>query len=135
MCLTRMAAAAAGAALACLVAVTAAAEEIEYSPQYETCMDASNGVTFDMIDCMTAEHEIQDAELNAAYKTLRAHLTPERQEALKLAQRAWIAYRDANCDFYNDPDGGTMARLMANSCMLEATAERARELRTIAERY
>jgi len=47
---------------------------------------------------------------------------------LQEAQRAWIKYRDTNCDFYYDPDGGTLARVNANSCMMTSTADRAREL-------
>ena len=35
------------------------------------------------------------------------------EKQLLEAQRAWIKFRDTNCDFYYDPDGGTMARVRA----------------------
>ena len=44
------------------------------------------------------------------------------------AQRLWLQYRDANCQFYADPDGGTAAGVAAADCVLQMTAGRAREL-------
>jgi uncharacterized protein YecT (DUF1311 family) len=49
------------------------------------------------------------------------------------AQRAWIKFRDANCGFYADPEGGSAARVTANECFLNATADRAKELRLLAD--
>lgn len=49
------------------------------------------------------------------------------------AQRAWVQYRDANCAFYADPDGGTAAGVAANDCMLREIAERAAELRLLTQ--
>jgi uncharacterized protein YecT (DUF1311 family) len=106
----------------------ASAHETGLSKQYAACMDKSGGVTMGMIECITVENQRQDARLNKAYKTLMAELPPPRKAQLQDAQRAWIKYRDANCNFYDDPDGGTLARVNANSCMLTATADRAREL-------
>ena len=57
-----------------------------------------------------------------------AEVPSPRKKQLQEAQRSWINYRDANCAFYDDPDGGTLARVNANSCMMTATADRANEL-------
>ena len=57
----------------------------------------------------------------------------ERKNALVEAQRAWIKFRDANCGFYADPEGGSAARMIANECFLNATADRAKELRLLAD--
>ena len=35
------------------------------------------------------------------------------------AQRAWIKFRDANCSFYYDPEGGSAAHLAGNGCVLK----------------
>ena len=102
--------------------------ETPYTDEYATCMEKSGGVTVDMLDCIAAEYEVQDARLNAHYKALSASLTPQRRKALVEAQRLWIRYRDANCGFRADADGGTAAGLMANDCLLTETAERAQEL-------
>lgn len=57
-----------------------------------------------------------------------AQLSPARNKELQAAQRAWIKFRDANCNFYADPEGGTMATVSSNDCFMLATASRAKEL-------
>jgi uncharacterized protein YecT (DUF1311 family) len=117
------------AALAIAAApLAASAHETGLSKPYAACMDKSGGVTMGMIECITAEHQRQDLLLNKAYKALMAGLPAPRKAQLQQAQRAWLNYRDANCAFYDDPGGGTLARVNANDCMMTATAERAREL-------
>ena len=116
--------------IAC-VPVAASAVELGSSKQFSTCMDKSGGVTSGMIECITTEHKLQDARLNKAYKALSADLQPVRKTQLLEAQRAWIKFRDTNCSFYADPDGGSMARVNANDCVMRATTERARELEAL----
>lgn len=111
-----------------LFSVSAQAQDSGHSNEFSTCMDASGGVTAGMIDCITAEYKQQDARLNKAYKSLMAGLNAERGKQLKAAQRAWIKFRDTNCEFYMDPDGGTLARVNANDCMMQMTAHRAQEI-------
>jgi uncharacterized protein YecT (DUF1311 family) len=116
----------AAASLAC------AAEEA-YSDRYSACMDKSGGVTVEMLDCMAAETAAQDSKLNQAYGKLGAQLTPARKRQLVAAQRLWVQYRDANCGFYADPDGGTAASLAASGCVMRETAGRASELEILAQ--
>ena len=118
-------------ALLLLTTVITHANEALYTAQYSTCMDRSGGVTYAMLECIAEELNTQDARLNGAYQALRAALSAERKQSLLSAQRLWIKYRDANCAFYNDPEGGTLQRVMANECMLRETAERAKELETL----
>jgi len=118
-----------GLAFALSTEALAAATEQNLGPEYSTCLDKANGVTFDMIDCIVAETTRQDAKLNENYKRLMSRLSPDRKKALLEAERAWITFRDANCQFYGDPQGGTSARLSANECILNATAQRAQELK------
>jgi uncharacterized protein YecT (DUF1311 family) len=120
------------AAAALLAAAGARAEEPRYSAQYEACMKREQA-TFPMIQCITEEHKRWDAELNRQYRFIRGKLPDARRNMFDSAQIAWVAFRDANCGFYNNPDGGTLARIEANSCMLEMTARRVMEFRTIRE--
>lgn len=99
-----------------------------YSKQFSTCMDKSGGATFAMVDCINAELKVQDARLNSAYKKLGAKLTPERKIQLRDVQRIWIRYRDANCAFHADPEGGSLARIAGSHCFLQETTLRAQEL-------
>lgn len=107
------------------------AQDIGLTKQYSQCMESSNGVTMNMIECINAETKRQDLRINNAYKTVMDRLSPERKKQLQQAQRAWINYRDANCQFYLDPDGGSLARVNANVCFMNATATRSHELETM----
>ena len=98
------------------------------SPQYNACMDRFSNNNNDMVRCMTGEAKRQDTRLNAAYKAAMGVQSPVRKKQLQAAQRLWVQFRDANCGFYNDPDGGTLARLAANDCVMTSTAQRAKEL-------
>ena len=111
--------------------VVAQATEAVFSPKYKTCMDKSEGVTSNMLDCISDETKLQDKKLNDAYK-LALKNVESRSKQLQEAQRSWIKYRDTNCNFYADPDGGTIASINSNSCFLEATAQRAKELEDLA---
>jgi hypothetical protein len=55
-------------------------------------------------------------------------LSAKRKKMLLEARRASIKFRDANCGFYFDPEGGTVALVAHNGCFLQATAVRAKEL-------
>ena len=111
------------------------ADEVEYSKQYDKCMDNSGGVTVEMLDCIAAETKHQDIRLNNAYKNVIGLIPPQRQKQLQETQRAWIKYRDLNCDFYADPNSGTSAILNSNSCFLDTTASRVKELEWFKEYY
>lgn len=114
-----------------LNAAPVAAADKDMSQEYSTCMDKSNGVTSEMLDCMSAEYERQDVRLNENYKRLMSKLSPKRKEGLLEAQRAWIKFRDANCRFYFDPEGGSAAHMAGTDCTLNATADRATELKNL----
>ena len=108
-----------------------AAADNEMSQEYKACMDRSNRVTSEMLDCISAEFTRQDARLNENYKRLMSKLSGKRREGLLEAQRAWIKFRDANCNFYYDPEGGSAAHLAGSDCNLNATADRATELKNL----
>ena len=115
-----------------LCTITHANDEL-YTARFSSCMDQAGGVTVEMLDCIGEELNTQDARLNGAYQKLKSQLSAERRKALQGAQRLWIQYRDANCDFYLDPEGGTLHQVLAADCVLQETAERAKELEGLAE--
>jgi uncharacterized protein YecT (DUF1311 family) len=108
-----------------------AAADREMTQEYLTCLEKSNGVTVEMINCILAETRRQDTRLNENFKRLLSKLATERKNSLVEAQRAWIRFRDANCGFYGDPEGGSAARMAANECILNSTADRAKELKLL----
>lgn len=96
------------------------------------CDDAVS--TYDMKLCESKRYEEQDKRLNDYYKKLMAKNDKQGQEKLKIAQRAWIAYRDAECDYAADSmRGGTMESLIAMGCLTGKTQERADELKDYVE--
>ena len=111
------------------------ADGVEFSKQYNNCMDNSGGVTVEMLDCIGAETKRQDIRLNNAYKNVIGLIPPQRQKQLQETQRSWIKYRDLNCDFYADPNSGTSATLNSSSCFLDTTASRVKELEWFKEYY
>ncbi|MDO8297465.1 MAG: lysozyme inhibitor LprI family protein [Caulobacter sp.] len=122
------------AALGALVATPALAVdavkiEARYTPAFQACLDSPDGAsTMGMVQCVGVEMQVQDAALNAAYRALIAGMTPDQKAGLQKAQRAWIAFRDADCQSRYSPDWGSMSTITANMCMLQRTVERTIEL-------
>ncbi|HEY6992323.1 MAG TPA: lysozyme inhibitor LprI family protein [Xanthobacteraceae bacterium] len=119
--------------VACLIlsGLACAQAEERTSRSYAACLDKTGGVTSAMQDCIREELERQDRRLNGAYQALMGSVPEKRRAQLRDAQRKWIAFRDANCEFYYDPQGGSAARLASNECVVTLTAQRAHELETL----
>ncbi|MGK9049690.1 MULTISPECIES: lysozyme inhibitor LprI family protein [Stutzerimonas] len=105
----------------------------EYSPSYTECMDASDGITVNMLNCNAAEMAQQDARLNHFYNVVRLNLDEPLSAQLFAAQRAWISFRDNDCGLLGMLTGGTMDALNGSSCFLEKTRARADDMQWLAE--
>lgn len=108
-----------------------ARDNVKLSPAYERCMDKpENSTTYGILQCGDAEIAFQDARLNKAYKADMADLadSPEVKAALLKAQRAWIAFRDADCATVGALSGGTIRPIYMQNCYLQHTARRAQAL-------
>ncbi len=76
----------------------------------DSCVE-NNPSTAGMLDCYTRAEKEWDDELNRVYKALQAGLKPKAQDALKQAQRAWMAQRDKEFELITSINGqmeGTM---------------------------
>jgi uncharacterized protein YecT (DUF1311 family) len=124
-------ASAASLAVATLAAVpaNAGAPEIEarYSKTYKDCPGLAGG-TAEMVGCIGDETTRQDKTLNDAYKKAMDGLNDRQKTALRTAQRAWIAYRDAWCEAQHDDEWGSISTIVANHCVLDETIRRTIEL-------
>jgi uncharacterized protein YecT (DUF1311 family) len=76
-------------------------------------------------DCYDIEAGIWDDLLNANYQALLGELDGEQTTKAKAMQRAWIAYRDTTCGFYDDKIRGSMSLAMHAACVTRETARRA----------
>ena len=91
-----------------------------------------SGVTVEMVDCLNAKAEFWDKRLNAAYPKALKVAQPKQREQLRKAQRAWVAYRDANCLYWSLGEG-TIAQVQSADWMYRMTKERAEEIESGAE--
>ncbi len=110
-------------------------------PAAAQAIDCANAATTVEINfCADKEYQEADKALNAAYAlALKSFSTRDlekpydaksAEEALKTAQRTWIAYRDADCkgvvaQIWTSGTGATSAILQ---CMTERTSQRTKEL-------
>lgn len=130
------------AALA-LCAVSAGSALAQTEPQIDC---ASPTTQADMNICASRDYDAADKALNAEYQTVRKILAERDNtandlgkgavDALVAAQRAWIAYRDANCEAVGfQARGGSMEPMLVSSCLAEMSRKRAEELKTLSEGF
>ena len=85
----------------------------------------------DMTECAAKALQHADAKLNAHYKEIEGRLKDDAptRKLLVSAQRAWIAYRDAECTFQpSGAEGGSAYPMLVASCKAGLTTERAKAL-------
>jgi uncharacterized protein YecT (DUF1311 family) len=98
-----------------------------YAAEQGETEQGCDGSTYEMVQCFMAKTEQWDKRLNIAYPKALDMAQPKQREQLRKAQRAWVAFRDSNC-LYWDLGEGTIARIQAGDCMYRLTKERALEL-------
>lgn len=82
-----------------------------------------------MNECAAADFKKADADLNAAYKKAQARLEgqDDQKKRLQTAQRAWIAFRDAECAFAGG-QGGSVSPMNDMMCQTRLTEVRSADL-------
>ncbi|MBB3589834.1 uncharacterized protein YecT (DUF1311 family) [Rhizobium sp. BK529] len=124
-----------GAAMMLLAASAAHAEDAD-------CENAQTQA--DMTSCAQARYDKADKGLNAQYKLTRTAMVAidkdldgdmkGAEQALLKAQRAWITYRDAQCENYGfQARGGTMEPMLVAGCLADLTDLRTKELKELAD--
>ncbi len=118
-----------------LIGQPAFAQEIACNPE---------GNQQEMNFCARDEYEHENAELEKALNEMFPFATrydedlknlgedgrPGYEETLRKAQRAWIEYRDAFCDFEGfQARGGSLEPMLQFNCLARVTKVRADELR------
>jgi len=79
--------------------------------------------------CAGKDAQAADAELNRVYGQLIAKYDEPNRNALVLAERAWILYRDAECGYETALSvGGTIHPMMVALCMTAKAKARTKEL-------
>ena len=115
------------------LAAPAAAQEVDC-----TVAESQNELTY----CAEQDWNRADADLNAVYKTVIAQLRdldadlPDDlkggEDALRRAQRAWVAFRDAECEAEGYAmRGGSGEAMLIYSCRARLSDQRAPDLAMI----
>jgi uncharacterized protein YecT (DUF1311 family) len=82
--------------------------------------------------CLAAAYQTADKELNELYSNIMKKQDPPDRDHLQAAQRAWIKYRDANCEAAAELyQGGSIQPSVRAECLRRNTRARADELRQI----
>jgi uncharacterized protein YecT (DUF1311 family) len=77
--------------------------------------------------CAADKAQEADRQLNASYRAALCYVGPEEKKAFLTAQRAWLAYRDADCRLQGN-GGGTLASMNHALCVASLSQQRAKEL-------
>lgn len=104
-----------------------AADDVRYGDEYQTC---AKGSTVDIEQCVGRLTKVWDQRLNAAYRKLIK--SNAKGYKMRIAQRLWVQFRNANCRYYGSGEG-TIRRLEFAECMRSSTAQRALELEQLAK--
>ena len=80
----------------------------------------------------SARADKADRELNAIYRLLIKHEDPASAKKLRVAERAWIAFRDAEADYESSSYiGGSIYPLEYSTAYYELTTERVKRLKKV----
>lgn len=109
------------------------------------CLDTPEGQsTVGMRECSNRETAVWDERLNKAYRAFldqNGDVDAERNgkkmkgaDLIRDAERAWLTFRDKQCDVTGLPmEGGTGAYVLIDGCYLDQTAQHALWLESITE--
>lgn len=97
-----------------------------------SCSDAPNQM--EAGTCAANKLDKANAELNHVYGVLRSKLDANGQHNLLGAQRAWMTFRDQECNLRTgfdpkNPDAsGTIGPMLVSECLADLTRQRSKEL-------
>jgi len=112
--------------LASLAVSRAAPAQASFSPS--TC--GAEQIQPALNACAWRRYRAADAELNRVYRRATAADTGAVLVALRAAQRAWLRFRDAHCDYVAALyEGGSMQPMQQGACLEELTRARIEQLR------
>ncbi|HZZ04802.1 lysozyme inhibitor LprI family protein [Paraburkholderia sp.] len=102
-------------AVSCLwLSIHAHAETID-------CKNASD--QYSLNHCADLDYQSADKKLNETYSKLLKKVSPQGKPRLQKAERAWVAYRDAQCEFLTSSPTPYSAQPMIHAYCLSRLTE------------
>ena len=120
--------------------VSFAYDNEEIAPGYNACMDATQGVTSQMLKCQEKAYSFVDTELNVNYQMAMKACNKEGDpKACKVTilkmQRVWIKYKEATADYlYMALGDGTLTPVLVNDFVNRATKDQGDKLELMFDR-
>src|ERR1700722_20831748 len=97
----------------------------------QDCANATSQMAMNV--CADQAYRKTDAELNAVYKQINDRLKDDKEttKLLVSAQKAWLAFRDAECTFSTSASAqGSVYPMLVAQCRDGLTSKRIDELKT-----
>ena len=101
-----------------------------FAPYLAMAKDCSRlNTQTDMNLCEGDNFKQADIQLNAVYAKLMKKISAAGQIKLREAQKSWIAYRDAQCDFETlGTIDGSIHSMVAAQCLADLTEQQTKRL-------
>lgn len=120
------------ALLTLLFSLGISAEPTEFQTFYNKCIEQAKTINnWVAAECSESTSERAKSEITNQYKSLYSRLlkeAPEDATKLEVSQRAWIQYRNTQCEL----EGSYIGSPMRHYCHMSMNIGRAKELRTLA---
>jgi uncharacterized protein YecT (DUF1311 family) len=107
-------------------------EETKLRDSFDTCVEATEGATWPMQECIEAEYAYQEQRLNDNRSVLEAKLTEPQRVALGQSQNEWTRAHESKCHWDEETEGQGQ-RIDSNMCTLNQIAARADYLKALAD--
>ena len=116
-----------------LLLILSPAVQADYDQQYQACLDASAMINnASVAGCAEGVSETVKNEMNRIYQQLFLKLqesAPEDAEQLETTQKAWLVYRNGQCEL----QGKHVGSPMYHYCPMQMNIQRVEELKLLLE--
>ncbi|PKM34395.1 MAG: hypothetical protein CVV08_01985 [Gammaproteobacteria bacterium HGW-Gammaproteobacteria-12] len=116
-----------------LLLILSPAAQADYDRQYQACLDASGMINnASVAGCAEGVSETVKKEMNRIYQQLFLKLqesAPQDAEQLETTQKAWLIYRNGQCEL----QGKHVGSPMYYTCPMELNIQRVDELKFLLE--
>ena len=113
-----------------LVALAALSLALAPAAQAQTRPELVGPSQRDMNEQAATRLEMANHALNQVYGKLMAAASPDGRNRLRAAQRAWVTFRDLDCDARSGARGGSFHPASVAQCLEAVTDERTRTLQS-----
>lgn len=113
-----------------LITLATSAQAIDYDKQYQRCLNKEKYINNGLIyECTERVNEQVKKAINSTYQKLQKKFGDDSysKEKFDNAQKAWIAYRDAECEFAGHYIGSPMYAI----CPMEKNIDRLKEMQEL----